>query len=916
MVDSFNTIASTAKKESLSIDKGFNFSLDLNLDQDANMMRHANYWIKSPEGETLATKESKRSVNDDQENETMSKANIAAAVDGEGFVFLTSPKETLSLDNPFHDSDLKWERTLQEFVIAEEGNDDNETESTTDSNGAFSSGKSFWMNFMDDSQSQTTDGSRRRKAPLGREIQPTWAMGSPLSDCSAFDNPTPHSVTSQDDGVDFDSRLKLVATRPWKNQAASAATSTSDEENTDRRASTGGIGNHVSPLPVLRPIVATPESLPTKPPSRNFGDVTNRFITSKQLQEPKSQQKVPELIESRTIEQNEKTNKEDLRRTLGNLSVSTGGNQATIAGSRDLVSPSADSMIEIGDLFQTPTSVVSVNVKMGVVKIFPEAEHQGSIQWAYDAWHRAGLMERKVAKREVSSRISSGITNFQRSKTTPSSAANSQNSESAKYTKVLNLASLVKPTKAEDPSRISSVVSNFQSSTTTPLSLHKEPNKSNSVKETKALKALSTVKPTKAEEAVSSSAESTQTIQELPHQNIEPMPSGESEGAGGFRTLLKTWRNKSDDKPSAHFLSPEQEKGSSDAKPEKPNGLKSGGFSRRFSLLNAPKEHDMTSGKATKKSPIMTERIKTYKDSFDRVRKKQATNVALENREEGEVTSLPQKANLPSGPGNGEIVSSPRVGRSTTFGDEKPPPRYRSADGLADSDLYEDAIMNDEGSSQALVILENEGMFKILVGDTSKDIHQQLVVRNVELVTSNEKESRLAEFHPCECSGSVFSGNDDLISFFLPQMGMACTCGRQPRNLVNRDDPTAIENILRPWQVEFLKSFGIHHGEQLVKARHRSAGIMAKALRQWRKKECMAPFKTTSCGMAIEIWSKTCKVYVRSIRKQINEGKKSFEQEPGNAMHELSHFLSDLPAAPQRRSDPILEIDPDSQMEV
>ena len=29
---------------------------------------------------------------------------------------------------------------------------------------------------------------------------------------------------------------------------------------------------------------------------------------------------------------------------------------------------------------------------------------------------------------------------------------------------------------------------------------------------------------------------------------------------------------------------------------------------------------------------------------------------------------------------------------------------------------------------------------------------------------------------PCQCSSSVFSGNDALIDFFLPQMGMACNC--------------------------------------------------------------------------------------------------------------------------------------------
>lgn len=207
---------------------------------------------------------------------------------------------------------------------------------------------------------------------------------------------------------------------------------------------------------------------------------------------------------------------------------------------------------------------------------------------------------------------------------------------------------------------------------------------------------------------------------------------------------------------------------------------------------------------------------------------------------------------------------------------------------------------------------------EIMMGKTQRDSKQQLVFRKVEPVSSSREDP--TEITHCVCTKSVFSGNDDLASFFLPQLGMACSCGIQNRGLINPEDPTALENVLRPWQVEFLENFGIHRGEQLVKARHRSGGIMAKALRKWRKNKGMLPFKTSSCGMAIDIWAKACKAHVRSVRKQMACGKQHFEREP-NVAQEFLHFLNDLPAAPERREAPLVEgplvdIVPESQVEV
>lgn len=144
----------------------------------------------------------------------------------------------------------------------------------------------------------------------------------------------------------------------------------------------------------------------------------------------------------------------------------------------------------------------------------------------------------------------------------------------------------------------------------------------------------------------------------------------------------------------------------------------------------------------------------------------------------------------------------------------------------------------------------------------------------------------------CACASSIFSGNDKLVEFFLPQLGMACTCGKDLQVFPDEDikDPTSIEMILRPWQCEFLKSFGIHRGDQLVKAHHRSAGMLAKAMKKWRKKHNLVRARTVSCGLALHIWSKVCKIYVRSIRRQIALGVEVVK--PPSTMTVLSQILT------------------------
>ncbi|MGK3751154.1 MAG: hypothetical protein ACI8RD_003454 [Bacillariaceae sp.] len=235
--------------------------------------------------------------------------------------------------------------------------------------------------------------------------------------------------------------------------------------------------------------------------------------------------------------------------------------------------------------------------------------------------------------------------------------------------------------------------------------------------------------------------------------------------------------------------------------------------------------------------------------------------------------------------------------------------------------LSKDLRRNDiKEPVRALIILEQRNTCDVLVGQAQQNNiggEDQLIIQNIVTVPENQDHTTQCAECECECTWSAFSGNDDLISFFLPQMGRACACGRQSAGPINPNDPTAIENILRPWQVEFLKSFDIHRGDQFVKARHRSGGIMAKALRQWRKKHDMVPFKTRSCATALQIWSKISKAYVRSIRKQELAGNKGFERESGTLIvNEMSQFLCELPAAPSNRLQQLPDIEPESQVEV
>ncbi|KAI2499466.1 ATP-dependent microtubule motor activity protein [Fragilaria crotonensis] len=149
---------------------------------------------------------------------------------------------------------------------------------------------------------------------------------------------------------------------------------------------------------------------------------------------------------------------------------------------------------------------------------------------------------------------------------------------------------------------------------------------------------------------------------------------------------------------------------------------------------------------------------------------------------------------------------------------------------------------------------------------------QQVVISNMEKVENTPLF--------CICQDSLFSGNGEHVEFYLPKLGMACTCGNHKKETSTLDgpDPTALSNILRPWQVEFLSTLNLRNGVDLVHAFNQRGGEMAKAMRKWRKDKKMPSVKTKSCGIALHIWSTTCKAVVKSVRKQKSKGAKVFSR--------------------------------------
>ena len=746
-----------------------------------------------------------------------------------------------------------------------------EDEETTPSQGSstdFGAVKAFWTNYLDHKDSEslaTDDSSRPRKTLVGSDVPGLWSSRSWLSadEFKGVQTPTasapitPHSVSSVSESEEAVPRRKKVAI------SDTFKTSLSSQSQDHLKLNTGLLHGAVQSTSAHRvqPIVSETKLSPRPQPQK--------FLSSS-----------PTLVPP----------KNSTPRSFGgdvtNISHSTSGYSQKEISCTIKSSNSLNSKIDkISATAEIEFSLAGKG-KAGCSLAGTKKQNKGGKLLEVDP-----LIEIRIPSIPTPDSVSSSV---QGRMQIPIISPRSEHQERFQWAyDAWCQSGLMKknPMKRGISAPVASLIASYQKQSPPEVLLPRriqtprsEPKK---IPETK-WNAINTVKP-------QSSLDPLNTA-------VVRMSSGESEephetDKSTFHNLLKQWRHKSDDKPNSHFLSPEHKLELQLLESSLERSI------NKNEIADARKPNDTSLESVESNTTLVTKRIKEFnRDYFDLVREQDS--LALDYKT---LRSMKEKP--------GVTGSAPTIRRAATFGDEQPNTMYlRYADEIVDSDYYEDSFMEDE-PSRALVFWEKKNTFEVLVGDANGERGHDMMIRNVERIKPKQI-FNLKDNPSCECSNSVFSGNDDLIDFFLPKMGMACTCGKQGKGLENPEVPTAIENVLRPWQVEFLKSFGIDRGEQLVKARHRSGDVMAKALRQWRKKAGMTPFKTSCCGMAIHIWAKTCKAFVRSIRKQLASGNLSLDQQPRISLPQLTYFLCDLPAAPRLRETQELRFEPGSQEEI
>lgn len=119
----------------------------------------------------------------------------------------------------------------------------------------------------------------------------------------------------------------------------------------------------------------------------------------------------------------------------------------------------------------------------------------------------------------------------------------------------------------------------------------------------------------------------------------------------------------------------------------------------------------------------------------------------------------------------------------------------------------------------------------------------------------------------CSCRNSIFSSNPELVDFYLPKLGVMCSCGRKEDVPLQGTDPCHLVNILRDWQVEFLGSLGLQTAVDLLHACAKTSKPLAKEMRMWRKENGLLSVRTKSCCIALRIWTRTCQAVIKAVRE-------------------------------------------------
>ena len=191
---------------------------------------------------------------------------------------------------------------------------------------------------------------------------------------------------------------------------------------------------------------------------------------------------------------------------------------------------------------------------------------------------------------------------------------------------------------------------------------------------------------------------------------------------------------------------------------------------------------------------------------------------------------------------------------------------------------------------------EAAGAFPTSSSSSARGRHKKISLSDTDTIIDDLQDDPTV---CCECTASPFSGNDAHSDFYLPKLGMACHCARSWSRL--RDErasfsrnPSALSHILRPWQCDFLRTLGVTTADELLRAHKADANDLARRMKGWRRRRGMAAARSRECYVALKIWSRTCKIVLRSIREQRRQavaGGGGEDEEAHDAILEKPQFL-------------------------
>ena len=143
--------------------------------------------------------------------------------------------------------------------------------------------------------------------------------------------------------------------------------------------------------------------------------------------------------------------------------------------------------------------------------------------------------------------------------------------------------------------------------------------------------------------------------------------------------------------------------------------------------------------------------------------------------------------------------------------------------------------------------------------------------KEAEAVPESESSSCLACLNDRE-SGPDFEPGK-LEEPLLPKLRSTCTCGRQQNEQNPPKDIRALDVILRPWQVDFVKSLGMGIATaQDFRVHFHENKFLPNFLKAWREQKGLPSTDVDTYRIALLVWDRTCKAILDSYDQQIRDG--------------------------------------------